>query len=111
MTESMIANAESILLYRMRDAYVSRNQSALFHILHGLARAYWSNGFAEAAAENLAFLLLQDDLPPDLRESAEELLADIEGRVCPRIILDARTFAAEMDLQGMVEYLLEDNVN
>ncbi|MDE2859579.1 MAG: hypothetical protein OXN94_17160 [Chloroflexota bacterium] len=107
----MIANTEGILLYQLRDAYFSGNQFALLHSFYGLARTYWANGLAEAAAENLAFILLQDDLPPNLQEAAEALLADIESRICPRIILDARTFAAAMDLQGMVEYLIEDNIN
>jgi len=107
----MIANTETILHYRMRDAYFSGNLPALLRAFYGLARTYWASGFAEAAAENLAFILLQDNLPLDLQESAEELLAEIESRICPRVILDARTFAAEMDLQSMVEYLLEDNVN
>ncbi len=111
MMNEMIVNAEMILLYRMRDAYVSGNQSALLRAFYGLAQTYWANGLAEAAAENLAFILLQDNLALDLREAAEALLADIESRICPRIILDARTFAAEMDLQSMVEYLLEDNIN
>lgn len=111
MMNEMIAKAETFLLYRMRDAYVSGNQSALLRAFYALARTYWANGLAEAAAENLTFILLQDNLVPDLQESAEALLADIEGRICPRIILDARTFAAEMDLQSMVEYLLEDNIN
>lgn len=107
----MIAKAETILLYRMRDAYASGNQSALLRALYALSQTYWANGLADAAAENLAFILLRDNLAPDLQESAEALLADIESRICPRIILDARTFAAEMDLQSMVEYLLDDNIN
>lgn len=111
MTDAIIANTESILLYQMRDAYIGGNQAALLRALFGLARTYWSTGYTEAAAENLAFILLQDNLASDLRDSAEALLADIEGRICPRVIFDARAFAAEMDLQGMVEYLLEDNIN
>ena len=107
----MIANAESILLYRMRDAFVSGSQSALLHVFYELAQTNWSNGRADVAAESLAFLLLHDDLPPGLRESAKALFADIESRICPRLILDARTFVAEMDLQSMVEYLLENNLN
>lgn len=109
--KEMIANAETILLYRVRDAYVRGNRPALLRAFYGLAQSYWANGLAEAAAENLAFILLQDNSPRDLREAAEALLAEIESRICPRIILDARSFAAEMDLQSMVEYLLEDNLN
>ena len=107
----MIANAETILLYSLRHAYASGNQSALLRALYGLARANWADGLADAAAENLAFILLQENIPPDLQESAQALMADIESRICPRIILDARSFAAEMDMQSMVEYLLEDNLN
>lgn len=107
----MIAQAETILLYQMRDAYYSGDQSALLLAFYALAQTNWANGNAESAAENLAFILLQDDSPPDLQEAAEELLTNIESRVCPRLVLDARTFAAAMDLRGMVEYLLEDNLN
>lgn len=108
---AMIAKAETILLYRTRDACASGNQPAVLRSLYGLARTYWERGQAEAAAENLAFILLQEDLAADLRNAAEDFMADIESRICPRVILDARAFAAEMDLQGMVEYLLEDNIN
>ncbi len=107
----MIAQAETILLYQMRDAYFSEDQSALLRAFYALAQSYWAQGNAESAAENLAFILLQGDSPPDLQAAAAELMADIESRVCPRLVLDARSFAAAMDLQGMVEYQLEDNLN
>ena len=38
---------------------------------------------------------------------ADELFADLESRICPRVILDARKFAADMDLASMLEYLLD----
>ncbi len=107
----MIACKESILLYRLRDAYVSGNTSALGHAFYGLAQMFWSKELADAAVETLALLLRQDNLPADLQESAEELVADIESRICPRVILDAQNFVAEMDLQSMTEYLLEDKWN
>ncbi len=107
----MIACKESILLYRLRDAYVSGNTSALCHAFYGLAQMFWSKELADAAVETLALLLRQDNLPADLQESAEELVADIASRICPRVILDAKNFAAEMDLQSMTEYLLEDKWN
>lgn len=109
--DEMIAQAETILLYQMRDAYFSEYQSALLRAFYTLAQSYWAQGNAESAAENLAFILLQGDSPPDLQAAAAELMADIESRVCPRLVLDARSFAAAMDMQGMVEYQLEDNLN
>jgi hypothetical protein len=38
---------------------------------------------------------------------AEELFADLEGRICPRVILDACEFATDLNLRTMVEYLLD----
>ena len=33
------------------------------------------------------------------------LFADLAGRICPRVILDAREFAADLNLATMIEYL------
>ena len=64
-------------------------------------------GQTQIAADTLAFLLLRNDIDPDLLIRADELFADLESRICPRVILDARDFAAGMDLRSMLEYLLE----
>lgn len=61
----------------------------------------------QTAADILAFLLRQSDADPLTRERAEDRFAELESRVCPRLILDAREFAADMDWQGMCEYLLD----
>lgn len=64
-------------------------------------------GQAQTAADTLAFLLLQNDIDPEIFMQAEDVFADLESRICPRVILDAREFAADMDLVSMLEYLLD----
>ncbi|MCY4063395.1 MAG: hypothetical protein OXG53_13580 [Chloroflexi bacterium] len=64
-------------------------------------------GQKQTAADTLAFLLLRIDMDPDIFIRAEALFADLESRICPRVILDAREFAADMDLVSMLEYLLD----
>ena len=76
-----------------------------------LAQLMWEREQTQMAADALAFVLLQDDLSPELRQQADELYAEMESRVCPRIILDARQFAADMDLQTTIEYVLEDGMS
>ncbi|MCY3914519.1 MAG: hypothetical protein OXG49_00770 [Chloroflexi bacterium] len=64
-------------------------------------------GQTQIAADTLAFLLLRGNIDPDSFMRADELFADLESRICPRVILDAREFAADMDLLSMLEYLLD----
>ena len=71
------------------------------------ARRHWECGQAQVAADPLAFVLTQATLPGALRDQAESLFAELEGRICPRVIVDAREFAADMDLRAMIEYLNE----
>ena len=64
-------------------------------------------GQTQTGADILAFLLLQIDVNADASNRADELFAELESRVCPRVILDARDFAAGLDLTTMLEYLLD----
>ena len=64
-------------------------------------------GHTQTAADTLAYILCQIDADSMTLERADERFAELESRVCPRVILDAREFAADLDLQGMVEYLLD----
>ncbi len=107
----IIVSAKSNLLHQLREAYINGHRTALWRACYRLAQGYWTQERAGDALENLAFILRQDALPTELRAMAEELMAEIESRVCPRLVLDARAFAAEMDLQSMVEYLLDDGMS
>ena len=64
-------------------------------------------GQTQTAADILAYVLCQIDADSVTLERANELFTELESRVCPRLILDAREFAAGMDLRTMLEYLLD----
>ena len=77
----------------------------LYRAMNALAERCISSDDTQTAAEILAFLLGQSDMDADTLYRADDLFADLAGRICPRVIYDAREFAAEMDLATMVEYL------
>lgn len=79
----------------------------LHRAMIALSENYIEWGQTQIAADTLAFLLLQGDIDSDIFYRADVLFADLESRICPRVILDARDFAADMDLVSMLEYLLE----
>ncbi len=60
----------------------------------------------QVATDISAFLIQHDDLSLKLRDKAENQFAEMESRVCPRVIADAREFASNMDTYTIVEYLL-----
>ena len=90
-----------------RDFLAADTRLRLYEAMLALAEACVVYGLTQAAAEILAFLLLQHDISSAVRDRAEDALVDLESRICPRIIFDAREFAAGMDLNTMVEYLIE----
>lgn len=79
----------------------------LLQTMTALAEYCIEIGHTQAGADILAFVLSQSDADPLTLERAEERFAELESRICPRIILDAREFAADMDLMGMIHYLLD----
>lgn len=79
----------------------------LHQAMTALAERCIDRGHTQTAADILAFLLSQDDLDARALDRADDCFAELESRVCPRIILDARDFAATMDLRTMIEYLLD----
>lgn len=79
----------------------------LYAALTLLAASCIEQGLTETAADILAFVLCRSDVNAALRDSAEDIFADLEGRICPRVIADARGLAAGMDLRTMIEYALD----
>lgn len=79
----------------------------LYDAMTQMAGACVERGLTQAAADILAFLLLQSELDAPSRNHAEIMFADLEGRICPRVIYDARELATGMDLLTMIEYALE----
>ena len=96
-------NALSLLADSLADpSALDRNN--LLWAMTRLASACWQSGNAQAAADFLAFVQRQPDLPGDIRSQADELFSELESRVCPRIIADAIAYAADMDSFAMIAY-------
>lgn len=89
------------------SAPTSEQMRSLRQYMTALAEYCINLGHTQTGADILAFVLRQSDADPLTLERAEEGFAELESRVCPRIILDAREFAADMDLPGMIHYLLD----
>ena len=79
----------------------------LYAAILSLAEACNQRGLTQAAADILAFLMIQTDASEPVSFAAEAAFLELESRICPRIIYDAKDFAAGMDLLTMVEYLRE----
>ncbi len=71
------------------------------------AAACLQRNMQQTAADTLAFLVQDPGLSVAQREEAAEIFDELESRICPRVILDARVFADGMDLLTMLEYLLD----
>lgn len=89
-----------------QDAAETRRQD-VYAAMFAFAVACLERGLTQTAADTLAFLAQAPGLSARLRDEALETFADLESRICPRVILDARAFAEGMALRTMLEYLLD----
>ena len=103
-----IQQTEKDYLASIRASYAIQANDELWYAMTQLAQLYCQRGWTQTPSDLLAFILLQDDVPADIYQQAEELFDDLERSICPRVIWDAKAFASDMDLVGMVEYVLED---
>lgn len=71
------------------------------------AAACLERDMQQTAADTLAFLAQDAGISAAQREEAAEIFDELESRICPRVILDARALADGMDLLTMLEYLLD----
>ncbi len=60
------------------------------------------HGITDHAANILAFVLAQPDVHPSTYDHADALFDDLEATICPRVILDARTYAETATLQNVL---------
>lgn len=102
---------EKDYLASIRASYAIPASDELWDAMTQLAQLYIQYGWAQTASDILAFVLLQDDIPQEIHEQADELFDDLERSICPRVIWDAKAFASDMDLISMVDYLLDNNAD
>jgi len=104
-----IQSTEKDYLASIRVAHAIHAQGELWYAMTQLAELYIKREWTQEASDILAFVLLQADVSPATYEQAYELFDDLERSICPRVIWDAKAFAQEMDLEGMMDYLLADD--
>lgn len=75
----------------------------------GIAGSYLNRGMTQEAANLLAFVVNHPDVLHDTFDRAEELFLDLEERLCPRVILDARTFAVGKSINTVAHYIFAMN--
>ena len=68
-----------------------------------LAGLMVEHGYTTEAANLLAWLMHQPDVPYDLYDNADDLWIDLEGSLCPRVIADAKMDAALITLRGVLD--------
>lgn len=105
-----LQQTEADYLASIRAAYQIDARGELWYAMTQLAVIYIGRDWTQTAADVLAFVLLQDDLSDDVQEQAFERFDDLERCICPRVILDAKAFAEEVDLPEMIEYLLAEDL-
>ena len=71
----------------------------------GLATCWIAYGDTQAGADILAFVLRQPEITPETYALAEEHWLELESRICPRVLFDAKAFAQEITLPDMLAYV------
>jgi hypothetical protein len=74
-----------------------------------LAEFYIREGLTREAAEVLAFVMLRSETAADTYQRAADLFLELESRICPSVILDARRFAHEATLRDMIAYVFAED--
>ena len=97
---------EALRAIALTDAPRTRRQD-VYAAMAVFAAACLEREMTQTAADTLAFLLQAPGVSASIRGEAAALFDDMDSRVCPRVILDARDFATGMDFLTMLEYLLD----
>ena len=102
------SNDKKDYLASIQTSYTIKATGELWYAMTHLAQVYIQRGSTQIGADILVFVLIQDDVSQDVYDLAFDLFDDLERSICPRVIWDAKVFASEMDLEGMIDYLLGD---
>jgi|GEM_PF-1033904 len=78
-------------------------QEEVYALLVELAGLMVEHGYKGEAANLLAWLMHQPDVPYDLYDNADDLWIDLEAELCPRVISDAKMDAALLTLRGVLD--------
>lgn len=100
---------EKDYLVALRAAVAIDANGEALDAIASIAGCYLNRGLAQEAANLLAFVTNHPDVLHDTFDRAEELFLDLEERMCPRVILDAKTFAVAKSINTVAHYIFEMN--
>jgi len=75
--------------------------------LVALAQVLAGEGITHGAANVLAYVMAQPGISTETYDYAWDLFDHLESTICPRVIADARTFAADATAADLRAFLLE----
>ncbi len=101
---SNIINEKEILSAIKAGMAIQARDEVLYALVQ-MAALYIERGLTQEGADVLAFVMRCADVPEDIEESAIELWEDLERWICPRVLLDAESFAKKAYLEDVVEYV------
>jgi len=107
MAELMRVAPANDALESLRAGDASGRRDDVYAAMIVFAAACLERDMQQTAADTLAFLAQDAGISAAQREEAAEIFDELESRICPRVILDARALADGMDLLTMLEYLLD----
>lgn len=70
--------------------------------LANLASMIMEAGKTDEAAQILAFILNHPDVSAETYDKADDLFIDLESRICPRVIYDAKLSAVYQTMDSMI---------
>lgn len=98
---------EKDYLVALRAALAIDAAGEALDAIMNIAGCYLNRGQTQEAANLLAFVINNPDVLHDTFDRAEELFMDLEERMCPRVILDAKTFAVAKSINTVAHYIFE----
>lgn len=96
---------EKELLTHLKAALAINADAEVMHLLTELACMYIDQGLTQEGADILAFVLCQPELAVDTHRRASDAYDDLASTICPRVLLDAQTFASKAHLTDIVDYV------
>ena len=76
-----------------------------------LAQGWLQRGSTQEGANVLVYVMNNPDVRYDTFDRAEEMFLELEEKVCPRVLLDAKEFILSKSLATMAAYVFEAGAN
>lgn len=97
--------SEKELLMTLRAALTIDAVGEVLDAMAELAQRYSARGLTEPAANILTYVMQHPDVRHDTFDFAAITFEDLEARICPRVIEDARLFVLSKSLKTVADYI------